>query len=74
MTEQDRGLLGAAAGAFGGHHFGKQAGHGFLGTIGGAIAGSFLEDKFKDSRKHGHHHHHGSQGGSSWGGLGGGKW
>jgi len=30
-------------------------GHGFLGAIAGAIAGSKLEDKAKKA-KHGHHH------------------
>lgn len=66
MTESDRGLLGAAGGAFAGHFLGKSSNHGFLGTIGGAIMGSVLEDKFKDRKHHGK-----PQGGSSWGG---GKW
>ena len=51
-AEGERGLGGAlaggAAGAFGGH----QAGHGFLGAIGGAIIGSLAEDKFKDHKHH----------------------
>lgn len=64
MTESDRGLLGAAGGAFGGHFLGKQAGHGFLGTIGGALLGSVAEDFLKDKKKS----HHSSSGGSSWGG------
>jgi hypothetical protein len=62
MNETDRGLLGAAGGAFGGHFLGKKAGHGFLGTLGGALLGSVAEDYLKDKKKH-----HGS-GGSSWGG------
>jgi hypothetical protein len=62
MTESDRGLLGAIGGGFGGHFLGKKAGHGFLGTIGGAILGSVSEDFLKDRKKQ-----HGS-GGSSWGG------
>lgn len=40
-------LGGAAAGGFAGH----KVNHGFLGTVGGAIAGSVLEDKFKDKKK-----------------------
>jgi len=47
----DRGVMGAlaggAAGAFGGH----KVHHGFLGSVGGAIAGSVLEDQYK---KHEH--------------------
>lgn len=63
MTESDRGLLGALGGGVGGHFLGKKAGHGFLGTIGGAILGSMAEDFAKDKKKH---HHHSNQ--SSWGG------
>lgn len=62
MTESDRGLLGAMAGGAGGAFLGHKAGHGFLGTIGGAILGSIGED-FAKKKKHG---------GSSWGG--GSKW
>jgi outer membrane lipoprotein SlyB len=62
MNESDRGLMGAlaggAAGAFGGH----KVGHGFLGTIGGAILGSLTEDFVKDKKQH----HNSGQ--SSWGG------
>ncbi|KIW87969.1 uncharacterized protein Z519_11554 [Cladophialophora bantiana CBS 173.52] len=65
MTESDRGLLGAIGGGFGGHFLGKQAGHGFLGTIGGALLGSVAEDFLKDKKKQ----HH-SSGNSSWGGSG----
>ncbi|KIW21476.1 hypothetical protein PV08_02056 [Exophiala spinifera] len=61
MNETDRGLLGAVGGGFGGHFLGKKAGHGFLGTVGGAIMGSIAEDFLKDKKKH-----HSSQ--SSWGG------
>lgn len=71
MTEQDRGLLGAMAGGAGGAFLGHKAGHGFLGTIGGAIMGSIAEDMAK--KKKGSH----SGGGSSWGGSswgGGKKW
>jgi len=67
MTESDRGLLGAIGGGVGGHFLGKKAGHGFLGTIGGALLGSITEDYAKDKKKK-HHHHH--SGGSSWGGSG----
>jgi len=65
MTESDRGLLGAIGGGFGGHFLGAKAGHGFLGTIGGALLGSVAEDFMKDKKKN----KHGSGGGgSSWGG------
>jgi len=63
MNETDRGLLGAIGGGFGGHFMGKKAGHGFLGTVGGAILGSLAEDFVKDKKKK---PHHSSQ--SSWGG------
>lgn len=66
MPESDRGLLGAIGGGVGGHFMGKKAGHGFLGTVGGAILGSLTEDFAKDKKKHHHHHHHSSH--SSWGG------
>ena len=65
MTESDRGLLGAIGGGFGGHWAGKKAGHGFLGTIGGAIMGSLAEDYAKNKKKT---HGGSSFGGSSWGG------
>ncbi|OCT45245.1 hypothetical protein CLCR_06279 [Cladophialophora carrionii] len=65
MTEGERGLLGAIGGGFGGHFLGKSSGHGFLGTVGGALLGSVAEDFLKDKKKK----HHGS-GGSSWGGSG----
>lgn len=42
-------LAGGAAGGFAGH----KMNHGILGTLGGAVAGSMLEDKFKDSGSHG---------------------
>ncbi|KAK5275305.1 hypothetical protein LTR40_013249, partial [Exophiala xenobiotica] len=63
MNETDRGLLGAIGGGFGGHFMGKKAGHGFLGTVGGAILGSLAEDFVKDKKKK---PHQSSQ--SSWGG------
>ena len=40
-------LAGGAAGGFAGH----KMNHGIIGTIGGAVAGSMLEDKYKDSKK-----------------------
>lgn len=40
-------LAGGAAGAYGGH----QVNHGFLGGIGGAVAGSVLEDAYKKKQK-----------------------
>jgi len=66
--------MGAIGGGMAGRYAGKQmGGHTLLGMIGGAIAGSKLEDAAKDRYgKHGsgghHNSHHGSQGGSSWGG------
>lgn len=63
--EGDRGLLGAVGGGIAGHMGGKKYGHGLIGTIAGAVAGSKLEDKFKGKNKHGHHqqqHGHGSSG------------
>lgn len=73
--------MGAIGGGLAGRYAGKQmGGHTFLGMIGGAIAGSKLEDAAKEkwggggSHGGGHHHHqHGSQGGSNFGG-GGGRW
>jgi hypothetical protein len=65
MTETDRGLLGAIGGGVAGHFGGKKVGHGFLGTIGGAIIGSMTEDYAKKQKKK---HHHSGQ--SSWGGGG----
>ncbi|KAI7946560.1 hypothetical protein MJO29_011087 [Puccinia striiformis f. sp. tritici] len=51
----DRGLMGAVAGGAAGGLVGKKNNHGFLGTIGGAIVGSLLEDATK-KKKHGNHH------------------
>ena len=69
--------MGAIGGGLAGRYAGKQmGGHTILGMIGGAIAGSKLEDAAKDKygkqgSSHGHHSHHGShQSGSSWGGSG----
>lgn len=74
--EGERGLGGAIAGGLAGHFAGNRMGnHGFLGLIGGAIAGSKLQDKYKgknDSHHSSGSHHgsssHHSSGGSSWGG------
>lgn len=78
--------MGAIGGGLAGRYAGKQmGGHSFLGMIGGAIAGSKLEDAAKEKWGGGsqggghHHHHHGSQGGGSqYGGSnyggGGGRW
>ncbi|KAL2014001.1 hypothetical protein VTN00DRAFT_1526 [Thermoascus crustaceus] len=59
--EGERGLGGAIAGGIAGGFAGHKANHGFLGTIGGAIVGSILEDAVK---KHGEkkEHEHGSHG------------
>jgi len=78
--------MGAIGGGLAGRYAGKQmGGHTILGMLGGAIAGSKLEDAAKDKwksdggggRHHHQHGHHGSQGGSSWGGSnygGGGRY
>lgn len=74
--------MGAIGGGLAGRYAGKQmGGHTILGMLGGAIAGSKLEDAAKDRYGKGgshHHSHHGSQqGGSSWGGgsnFGGGRY
>ncbi|KAI4147359.1 MAG: hypothetical protein LQ340_005594 [Diploschistes diacapsis] len=54
--EGERGFLGAmaggAAGAFGGH----KMHHGVLGGLGGAVAGSMLEDHFKHKKEEGKEH------------------
>lgn len=44
-------LAGGAAGGFAGH----KMNHGFLGTVGGAIAGSMLEDGMTKDKKHKKH-------------------
>ncbi|KAF3398877.1 hypothetical protein DPV78_006651 [Talaromyces pinophilus] len=62
--EGERGLgatvVGATGGAFLGHHFGKDSGHGTLGTIGGGVAGALLanavENVVKDHHGGGRHH------------------
>jgi len=64
MGESDRGLLGALGGGATGAWAGRKAGHGFLGLVGGAIAGSLAEDYAKKEKRK--HHRHGNQ--SSWGG------
>lgn len=51
-TEEDRGLMGALAGGAAGGFAGHKMNHGILGTLGGAVAGSMLEDKLKKEKKH----------------------
>lgn len=46
-AEADRGIMGALAGGAAGAYGGHKVNHGFLGTIGGAVAGSMLEDAYK---------------------------
>lgn len=50
-AEGERGLMGALAGGAIGAYGGHQMGHGIIGGIGGAIAGSKLEDHYKDKKK-----------------------
>ncbi|TKA78858.1 hypothetical protein B0A55_03811 [Friedmanniomyces simplex] len=50
-AEGDRGLMGALAGGAAGAYGGHQMNHGFLGGIGGAVAGSMLEDAYKKHTK-----------------------
>ncbi len=63
QQENDRGLLGAVAGGAAGAWGGHKAGHGFLGSIGGAIVGSLTEDYAKKHHKQGkqNKHHHKQQ-------------
>jgi outer membrane lipoprotein SlyB len=49
-------LAGGAAGYYGGNRVGS--GHGIIGALAGAFAGSKLEDKYKE----GHHHHQNNNG------------
>lgn len=48
---------GGAAGGYGG----QQIGHGFLGGVGGAVAGSMLEDAVKKERRKEHKHKKGEE-------------
>ena len=48
---QDRGLMGALAGGAVGAYGGHKVHHGFLGAVGGAIAGSLAEDALKKKKK-----------------------
>lgn len=50
-SEEDRGLMGALAGGAAGAYGGHKVHHGFLGTIGGAIAGSLAEDAYKNHER-----------------------
>ncbi|KAL2054868.1 hypothetical protein ABVK25_004690 [Lepraria finkii] len=50
-ADGERGIGGAIHGGITGGVFGHQAGHGILGTIGGAILGSFAEDKLKKHKQ-----------------------
>ncbi|KAK0273661.1 hypothetical protein LTR35_012098 [Friedmanniomyces endolithicus] len=50
-AEGDRGVLGALAGGAVGAYGGHQVHHSFLGGIGGAVAGSMLEDAYKKHNK-----------------------
>jgi LysM repeat protein len=59
--EGDRGIMGGlaggAAGAFGGHKLGGQAGHGAAGTIIGALGGAFAGHKAQDAASDWKHEH-----------------
>ncbi|RMY81734.1 hypothetical protein D0862_12259 [Hortaea werneckii] len=50
-AEGDRGVMGALAGGAAGAYGGHKMKHGFLGGIGGAVAGSMLEDAYKKKSK-----------------------
>jgi len=60
--EGERGLGSSLVGGVAGHYLGKQTGHGFLGTVGGAIVANLVGSKFKDHKDHKKHSS------SSWGG------
>ncbi|PPJ52562.1 hypothetical protein CBER1_11023 [Cercospora berteroae] len=69
-SEQDRGLVGALAGGAAGAYGGHKMNHGVIGTIGGAVAGSMLEDAYKkkgkkDKKYKEHKPHHSRRGSSS---------
>lgn len=64
-AEGERGLGTSLLGGAAGYYMGHRKGHGFLGALGGAVAGNFLGDKFKDRKHHGRRE---QEGGSSWGG------
>ncbi|KAK5119202.1 hypothetical protein LTR85_007816 [Meristemomyces frigidus] len=51
VDEGDRGLMGALAGGAAGAYGGHKVNHGFIGGIGGAVAGSMLEDAYKNHNK-----------------------
>lgn len=51
--EGDRGVMGALAGGAAGAFAGHRVHHGFLGGVGGAVAGSMLEDAYKKHSKEG---------------------
>ncbi|KAH8689098.1 hypothetical protein BGW36DRAFT_433863 [Talaromyces proteolyticus] len=48
-------ILGAAGGGMAGHHFGKESGHGTLGTIGGGVVGALLANAAEHALKDKHH-------------------
>ncbi|KAK3618541.1 Cell division control protein 7 [Elasticomyces elasticus] len=50
-VEGDRGVMGALAGGAAGAYGGHKMNHGFLGGVGGAVAGSMLEDAYKKRNK-----------------------
>ncbi len=66
-ADGERGLGGAITGGLAGGWGGHAAGHGILGTIGGAILGSFAEDKLKkhhqEKEQSQHRRAYGKQGG-----------
>lgn len=49
--EGERGLGGALTGGLAGGFGGHQAGHGIIGAIGGALLGSFAQDKLKKHKE-----------------------
>lgn len=51
VDEGDRGIMGALAGGAAGAYGGHKVNHGFIGGIGGAVAGSMLEDAYKKHNK-----------------------
>ncbi|KAJ5161506.1 hypothetical protein N7492_006898 [Penicillium capsulatum] len=59
--ETERGVGSSLAGGAAGYFLGHKKEHGLLGALGGAILGSFLEDKMKGhgGPSHGHRHGHG---------------
>ncbi|KAI9716253.1 MAG: hypothetical protein M1812_005478 [Candelaria pacifica] len=72
--EGERGLGGSLAGGAAGYFLGRKKNHGFLGAVGGALAGNFAQDHFMGDKKKDKKHESGYGGSSHGGSSFGGKW